>query len=200
MPDIKEFKAKLEALAQMARQKLPEIATSLTITAKALAERRIKEEGFGAQYSESKIPAWFLKGKELNGAGTTFLEQHGVNPPGTPKKTKRKKKGEGLTEEEKLANWKEFRAAQGLQTGYVDLGYSNKMWAAMGPLSVVIDGDIYSAPLGASNTQAQKEMNYNYDRYGDFVGKGLDNDDFNVMGSFVSDELKSLLDQSNLQS
>ena len=199
MPDIKEFQAKLKALKDLALQKLPDIATTLTLTAKALAERRIRESGFGADYSNNKIPAFFLEGKELNGSGTAFLKQHGVFPKGEgPGKQKGKGKTKTLTKEDRLANWKEFRAAQGLPVGFVDLAYSNKMYAGMGPLSVVISGTVYSAPLGATNQQALKEMNFNYIRYGDFIGKALQEDDFVKLREFSQTELINLLNEGNI--
>jgi hypothetical protein len=200
MPDIKEFKQRLQALAEIARAKLPDIATTLTITAKALAERRIKEQGFNAQYSDTQIPAWFFDGKELNGQGTKFLEQHGVFAKGKgPGKKGKKKDKAPLTKEERLANWKEFRQAQGLPIGFVDLTYSGKMFAAMGPLTVQINNNIYSAPLGAGNKQAQSEMNYNFIRYGDFIGIALQPEDFNLLGEFVQSELYNILQTSNLK-
>ena len=204
MPDISVFREKLKALAELVRQELPNMATNLTLNAKALAERRIKESGFNAHYSTTPIPAWFFHGKELNGKGTKWLQQHGVNDEGksgeaTHKKGKKRKKGEAEEKVDRLGTWEEFRQAQGLQGSFVDLSYSNKMWAAMGPLGVIINGNFYSAPLGAGNQQAQQEMNYNFARFGDFIGKGLQSEDFNILAVGVADDLKRVLDSANLQ-
>jgi hypothetical protein len=198
MPDISVFKEKLKSLQDAVRAKLPDIATTLTLSAKAISERRIKDQGFGAEYSKTPIPAWFFHDKELNAQGTAFLNAHGVTQPGAPKKAKRAKKGEGIPKADREATWGEFRAAQGLQNGFVDLSYSNKMFAAMIPQEVQVNGDIYSAPLGASNQQAQKEMNYNFERYGDFIGKALQPEDFNLLGDVVITEFDKLISAANL--
>lgn len=180
MPSLDDFKRNLAKIEAEIRAKLPEVATLLTITAKALAERKIRDHGFGAVYSLNKIPAWFLEGKELNAAGGIFL-----------KKVDKQKEDRGLT------NWKEFRQAQGLQTEFVDLGYSNKMWAGMGPIGVENRGDIVFAPLGGTNAEVQQEMDYNQIRYGDFIGKALEAEDFNLLGGVVIDEFGHIID--NLQ-
>lgn len=176
MADINEFKERMRRLQEELRNQLPDIATTLTLSGKALAERRIKDKGFGAVYSTNKIPSWFLRGKQLNKSGDAFLDL--VDD-----------KAEGLT------NWGEFRAAQGLQTAHTDLSYSNKMWANMQPMEVQVQGDIYRAPLGATNREAQDKMNWNRDRYQDFVGKALTPEDFNTLGEVVISEVIRALQQ-----
>lgn len=199
MPDLNALKEKLNQIRQALEQKLPEIAVTLTISAKALAERNIKEAGFGAKYSQNKIPAWFLHGKELNQKGTKFLQDRGVDAEtgkqGDAKK-KRRKKGETADPGhfDKMTNWGEFRQAQGLQIGYVDLSYSNKMFANMQPVRVEQKGQIYLAPLGATNTEAQDKMNWNRDRYGDFIGKALKPEDRDTLAAVVMDEVVAVID------
>lgn len=204
MPDISVFKQRLRQFAEEARQKLPDVATTLTLSAKALAERNIKDHGFGIDYSENLIPAWFFHDKELNAGGAAWLKQHGVGGDGKPgeathQKGKKRKKGVEEEKVDRFGNWKQFREAQGLQAGFVDLSYSNKMWAGMGPLSLVVKGDVFIVPLGATNRQAAKEMDYNFDRFGDFVGKGLTTDNFTTLAVSVSDQLRDILKSSNLQ-
>lgn len=199
MPDLNALKEKLNQIRQALEQKLPDIAVTLTISAKALAERNIKEAGFGAKYSQNKIPAWFLTGKELNQKGTKFLQDRGVNTEtgeqGEPKK-KRRKKGETADPGhfDKMTNWGEFRAAQGLQTAHVDLSYSNKMFANMQPVRVEQKGHVYLAPLGATNTEAQDKMNWNRDRYGDFIGRALKDEDRDTLATVVMDEVVAVID------
>jgi hypothetical protein len=199
MPDLNELKKRLEEIRQAVRQSLPDIATKISLSAKALAERRIKDEGFGEMYSVNKIPAWFLHGKELNQSGVTFLKKHGVNPDtgeqGEGLKKRRKKKGDPDPGKfDKLTNWGEFRSAQGLQTSHVDLSYSNKMWANTQPRDPEEDGDIVRAPLGATNTEAQNKLNWNRDRYGDFIGKSLKPEDFNLLGELAINEILAILE------
>lgn len=193
------MKNRLQQLREAVEAKLPDIAVAMTLTAKALAERNIKEKGFGRVYSEHKVPAWFLHGKELNAQGTKFLADHGVQADGTqgdPKKKRRKKKGEPAPEPfSKLTNWKEFRGAQGLQTSHVDLSYSNKMFANMQPMPVQVEGYVYRSALGATNVEAQNKMNWNRDRYGDFIGKALGPDEIKILADTALAEVTNVVDQ-----
>lgn len=199
MPDINALKEKLKQIEEAVLQKAPEIAITLTLSAKALAERNIKDKGFGYKYSQNKILAWFLHGKELNQKGTKFLQDRGVDAgtgaQGEPKK-KRRKKGETADpgQFDKTTNWAEFRSAQGLQNAFVDLSYSNKMFANMQPVRVEQKGDLYLAPLGATNTEAQDKMNWNRDRYGDFIGKALTEEDRNTLTDVVVGEVVAIID------
>jgi hypothetical protein len=200
MANLSDLKERIKQIREAVEGKLPDIAVTLTLSAKALAERNIKDKGFAAMYSVNKIPAWFLHGKELNASGTKFLENHGVNPQtgaqGEGKKKRRKKKGDPDPGHfDTTTNWKEFRAAQGLQTDHVDLSYSNKMWANMQPVKVEQRGAIILAPLGATNVEAQDKMNWNRERYGDFIGKGLTDKDRETLTDVVVGEVVAVLDQ-----
>lgn len=174
---IEAMKAIREALPET----LKETATSVSMSAKAIAERTIKDVGFGASYSTNEYPVWFLKGKELSKRGTSFI--YSVE-----------------TEAEKMdidaeANWAQFRGAQGLQTGFVDLTYSGKMWSGMFPQEVEVDGFRYVAPLGHNNKEGQKTMNYNYERYGDFIGSTLTGDNLDALYQIATDEIFRLIDE-----
>src|SRR5690349_20031031 len=114
MPDINKFKKRLKQIREIVSERLPDVAIVLAMSAKALAERRIKDKGFAAVYSQNKYPAWFLHGKELNQKGTKFLQDRGVNlatgEQGEGKKKRRKKKGDPDPGNfESLTNWGEFR-------------------------------------------------------------------------------------------
>lgn len=153
MASLEDLKKKLIDIRNDLPNIMLEAATSMSLTGKALAEREIKDQGFGEMYSNTKVPAWFMTGKELNAGGRTFIE--------------RKKA------EKEPTNWKEFREAQGLQSGYVDLSYSNEMWSGMFPQKPYQAGTLFIAPLGHNNRAGQDKMNWNRDRYGDFMGKAL---------------------------
>jgi hypothetical protein len=200
MADLNDLRKRLQQIREAVAAKLPEIAVTVSISAKALAERNIKDKGFGYTYSTVQIPAWFLHGKELNGAGTTFLKNHGVNEQTGqqgPGKKKRRKKGEAGEAQhfDRTTNWGEFRGAQGLQNKFVDLSYSNKMWANMQPVSIEQQDHIIRAPLGATNTEAQDKMNWNRERYGDFVGKAIGDAERGILTDVVVQEVVNVLDQ-----
>lgn len=201
MPDLDDFKKRIAQIREALNERLPAIAETLALAAKGMAERRMKAEGFGVLYSNNPVPAWFFHGKELNQRGTKFLEQRGVDPgtgiAGEAKK-KRKKKGEPAEQYPTTATWKEFRAAQGLQTAFIDLSYSNKMWANMQPVKVENRGQIVVALLGATNREAQNKMNWNRERFGDFILKSLNEEDGRVLGEVAISELVAVLDQFKL--
>lgn len=196
MADLNDFRDRIAAVEAQILKELPSLATTMALTAKALSERRIREVGFGEKYSDHKIPVWFLKGKELNSAGLDYIEN------AQPKKGDKKKKTlEEITDQDLadgMGNWAEFRAAQGLQSGHVDFGYTNKTWAAMAPIKVTEENLVFTAYLGATNEEAQKKMNYGYKMYGDFVSRGLVDTDRKIMAGIPMDGIKKIIDNSNL--
>lgn len=203
MATIQDLKEKFQQIREAMHAKLPDIAMTVAITAKSLSERNIREKGFSYKYSTNKVPAWFFKGKELNGTGLAFLqglkkkevkESKGkVNKKESTKKVKDSDSIEGET------TWGEFRGAQGLQSGFVDLGYTNKMWADMSPVEVKQDSDgITRAILGGRTRENQDKMNYNFARYGDFVKKGLGEKEKELLIDVAKEEMISLIEQFNL--
>ena len=180
MSDLADLIKRLKAFRDAIPDVMPIVATSVSMSAKALADRTIKDKGFGFLYSQTEVPAWFFKGKELNKRGLAYLESL-----------------EEKADEENpaLTNWGEFRNSQGLQSKYVDLTYSGKMWASMFPQDVQIDLFRYVAPLGSTNKEGQNKMNWNYERYGDFVGEALKGDSEDILYNVAHDELVRLLDE-----
>lgn len=194
MPTIQDLKARLQQIREAVEQKLPDIAATLALSAKALSERRIKDQGFGAGYSLNRVPAWFMLGKELNQSGAVFIKA----------KIKQDQKNTHVQDGVKFypddygTNWGDFRRAQGLQSYHVDLGYTNMMWGNMQVVRIEQDSNITRALLGGSNNQAQNEMNYNRDRYGPFVQLGLQPSDVKLLSDTVGAEVRLVLDQFKL--
>lgn len=200
---ISQLANDLAAAREAVEKILMDLAIEITITAKAIAERLIVEKGIGYTYSTVLYPAFYLVGKELNGRGTQFLHDK-MFPPSLDVQERRKAKDKTKA---KLAgkpaptidpyaaytNWGEFREAQGLQNKFVDWHYSNKMFQAMAPIDPKRDGDIFRAPLGATNREAQDKMNWNYERYGDFIGKALTQDDLKFLSEFATDKVLTTL-------
>ena len=176
MSDLKELIVKFKALRDALPEVMPAVATSVSLSAKAIAERTIKDKGFGELYSAVDVPAWFLEGKQLNNSGKNFLDN--INESDYP-----------------FTNWGELRKAQGLQNSHVDLTYSGKMWAGMFPQDVEVTGVRYIAPLGNNNKEGQNKMNWNFDRYGDFVGRTLTGDNLDLLYNVAFDELVRLIDE-----
>lgn len=159
--DISELRKKLERLKSQLPIELPKMAKEFAMTVKADAERKIKDKGFGKVYSETLVPSYWFYDKELNAKGKTFLE--GLIPV-------EDEEGDKVY----LTNWKEFREAQGLQTKFVDLSYSNEMWRGLFPSEPYVINEQYFSELAHTNTEGQDKMNYNRERYGEFILKSAD--------------------------
>lgn len=183
MANLQDFKNYLQRLREAVEEKLPDIAETIALSAKAIAERRIKDEGFGKSYSTNPIPVWFLSGKELNASGLKYID---ANKKGSKKRGKPAGDGTGT--------WGEFRAAQGLQNSFVDLSYSNKMWANMQPVAIVREGSVVYARLGGTNTEAQNKMNWNRDEYGDFIGAALKPEDQDTLAEIGFEEIGKIIE------
>lgn len=123
---------------------------SVQVTSKFLVAKiqQIRKVGIG-QYSTKTYSASFLKGKELNAAGKSFIEN----------KRKAKQK----------TNWKEFRMAQGLQGSFVDVSYSGQMLNSTGIQKNNRVSYIYYSTIGGRNAEAKMKLEANRKRYGDFL-------------------------------
>lgn len=190
MADLNDFRKRLKEIRDAVEAKLPDIAVTLTLSAKALAERNIKEKGFGAKYSKSKLPHWFLDGKELNQQGAAWLEAKKKKDQAATKTVDKKV----IYPEDWGVTWGEFRAAQGLQVGHVDLTYTGMMFSNMQPVGIEQQGGIVRAPLGATNKETQDKMNWNRERYGDFIGKAITPKDRELLVEVVVGEVVAVID------
>lgn len=134
---------------------LLETASVMANDAVGLASHIVTEKGFGETYSDKMVPAFFFYGKELNGSGKTYIENLEDDP------------------ESDGTNWGLFRKAQGRQNSFVDLNYSTKMWGGMRPDEPQQVGSAYFCYLGHNTQEGRNKMNWNFQRYGDFIGKAL---------------------------
>ncbi len=173
MPDINDLKKKFQEVREAIYKELPDVVLLLTVTAKSIAEKKLRQQGMGAKYSETTYPAFFLEGKEKSGAGKKYIEK--------------------AIEDDVEVNWKGLRQAEGLPTDFVNLSFTNKMWAGMGPQTPYWkDGVVYS-PLGGNTIEVVNKMNWNYDRYGDFLGKQLGKDEIAVLQVVAKNKVIKIL-------
>lgn len=168
MANIDELREKLKFLLQNLPEMAKPVATEMSLTGKALAERIIKDKGFGKEYSDTQLPNWFLKGKGLN------------------------KKGEKAVTKG-AQTWKEVRKEAGLQIDYVDLSYSNEMWRGMLPQEPIVNGATVVAPLAHNNTAGQNKMDWNRARYGDFIGAVLKEEQRDLIAEVGTDGLARIV-------
>lgn len=139
---------RIEQFKQELINTMPAISTEVTglfVTAKI---NQLRKVGI-ANYSPKLYSAHRLKGKELNSAGRTFLDN----------KIKKKEP----------TNWAQLRNAQGLQTRFVDLYYSGQMLNSVGIERNNTVSFRYYSIVGARNDEARKKMFYNQLRYKNFL-------------------------------
>lgn len=175
MAHIQQLIENLKKIQDNLHKVLLDSASTIAIDAVGLAEEQILERGFGANYSDDFIPSYFLKGKQINAGGLAYLEKVADDP-------------------EVGANWKGFRKAQGLQTGFVDLSYSRTMWQGLRPEEAKNEGSKYFCFIGHNNNEGRKKMNWNFARYGDFIGKGLKGQE-EILQSVAEENIRQLLDE-----
>jgi hypothetical protein len=179
MADLNDLQRRLQKVRQEILNSLPDLSRLNTITAKALIERKIRQQGFGAMYSGNKLPAWFFDGKEKSNAGAAYIES-------VKKKDEAAKDGEetGMT-------WADLRRAEGLPTDHVDLGFTNKMWAGMGPQTPYYKGEgQIVCPLGGNSAEVVNKMNWNRDRYGDYLGKSLGPEEIKILTQVMLEQIQ----------
>jgi hypothetical protein len=145
----KEHLAKLQKLSEEIKRVGQNIAQKMALTGKSLVQHRIQSEGFGAEYSTNDIPAYFLKGKARNAAGRKYLEENNLD--------------------DDLVSWGAFRKAQGLQNDFVDLTYSGRMFAGLTVIEKATEGTRFVARLGGSDREVDQKLDWNAQRYGDFL-------------------------------
>lgn len=180
-PDTSAFQDKIRRIREALEAKQGEIATQLSLSVKALANRNAVEYGIGASYSNNDVPVFYFDQSTINQGGKEYIKKQ--------KKSKRNGGNNGL------GNWKGLRAAEGLQVNHVDLTHSGQMWRGIVPLPPMKQGNVVVAPLGGTTLEVQKEMNYNYERFGDFILKSLTPENQETLRIFVNDEIKKIINE-----
>ena len=152
--NLKEYKAHLTAVRQKIVEELPVIANEIAVsTLSLIKDRSINEgilidgkEGNKAQYSTRPILTSYFKGKELNRAGTAYIEAN------------------------KLGTWSAFKAAQGRGSQNVNLAYSMRMWTNIQVLRGNITGDgKFQLIIGGIDAETKKKIEQNTERFGSFL-------------------------------
>jgi hypothetical protein len=152
---IEEFLQKLTRIRSDIEKDGEPIMERAAISARALIERRIKEEGIGKYSENKKTPAFRFYGKGTNKSKeAAFIKQKSKKVDGEPQYT----------------NWKEFRESQGLQTSHIDLTYTGRMFNNLKVTNVGKLGQLkFVATLSNDQELEAKKMEWNTERYGEFL-------------------------------
>lgn len=172
MANTEDLKKRLQELRDNMDTVLAPVATLVSGTGKAMAERTIREKGFGQEYADTQLPTW-------------FSNKNSLNKKVDKAKAKRNKEAEGG---KGYMSWKEVRKAAGLQVNFVDLAYSNEMWRGMQPQEPFRQGNYLLAPIAHNNEKGQKKMDWNRDRYGDFFFLVLEGQPMKELGEIGQEE------------
>lgn len=189
MATIADLQERLREAKKELLAALPELAIENTINGKALAERKIREIGFGAKYSGNRVPAWYFVGQQLNKAGENYL----INKTKLDEKNSKIVNGERVYAPDSGVTWGELRQAQGLQVDHVDLGYTNKMWAGLVPEAPYFEDGKIICQLAGNNTEVINKLSFNFQRYGDFFAKVLGPKEIEVMTLALADKINTIL-------
>ena len=176
MADINDFKKRLRLLKKVVYERMPNIIEDYAHEASILSERKIIDSGFGEDYSTNEVPAFFFLGKELNAGGKKIIKE-------------KSKKKEGL-------NWSGFRAAQGLPNDHVTLSYSNEMWRGLSIIKVEKKGGKFIAYLGGNSKASKDKLTWNFERYGDFIKKGISDSDMKYLNDEANKKILKIIKEN----
>lgn len=145
--NIDEAIERIDRLIGAVEAEMPIISEEIATNAMALIINRIQQEGLqGRFYSENELPKFFFHDRELNEGGRRLL---------------RNKKKKGIS-------YKEWRAANGLQVGHVDLTYSGRMFQNISVTGTVRIGDRFVTIVGGVDKEVKDKLIWNARRFGDF--------------------------------
>jgi hypothetical protein len=124
----------------------PRIAETQAQTVLALSTYRIQQNGLAAaHYTGKSVPRFFFKAKAFNEGGRAYA----------------KKKGQGT--------YAGFKAALGLKSDVVTLTFTGRMFRSLTTLPGSNTGTIYTARVVAADQESADKVQWNIDRYGDFL-------------------------------
>lgn len=189
MADISDLQSKIKAAREALLKALPELATENTINGKSLAERKIREVGFGAKYSGNRVPAWYFLGEWKSKAGEAYV----LKKQAYDEKHAKTVDGEKVYADDAGVTWAELRQAEGLQTDHVDLGFTNKMWAGLVPQQPYYQGDKIVCELAGNSVEVINKLSFNFQHYGDFFAKVLGPKEIELMTLALANRIKTIL-------
>jgi hypothetical protein len=174
MASLKQLIENIKAIEQELPNVMRQAAEIMANDGKALAERTIKDKGFGALYNSYELPPWYYEGKELNQIGAKFISE-------------KNEADEGFA-------WRDLRKEQGLQIDFVDLSYTARMWNGMRPDAVKEEDGKFFCVMGHNDKEGRNKMNWNFERYGDFIGIALEGQE-ELLQQVAFDHIEQLLEK-----
>jgi hypothetical protein len=145
-----EYQQRISEMVGALKQQAPAIALRMGQTGLSLVKERsirdgIQVDGVYQEYSDTKIPKKFFKGKALNAAGDAYSSSGG--------------KG----------TYEEFKRVQGRGSKHVNAFYSGRMWTALRIVSQTQNGYRYSVLVGMTDPAELEVLVKNLTKYGNFL-------------------------------
>lgn len=120
------------------------------------------KEGNYTDYSVNKVLTVRFIGSELNQAGRDFIAKN------------------------RLATWQDFKIAQGLPAGHVNLSYTNRMWTSLAIINVKKEGYKIIFTIGTMDDEVKEYIADLVKRYGNFAKPTL-SESFELNKDFVQE-------------
>ncbi|MBF9140843.1 hypothetical protein [Hymenobacter properus] len=137
---------KLARTKEAVLQAGPRLALLYATTVLALVTLRIQSQGLtGKHYSPTLIPTFFFGKEALNAGGRAYIKKN------------------------KLGNWAGLRAAEGLQTAFVDLTHSGRMMRSLAVTGKGANGAVFLAAIVAADQESATKVERNLARYGNWL-------------------------------
>lgn len=155
MPTLNDLDLKLQTLEAELLKETPKVVKLYATDYLAVAINQIQKEGIkGEQYSTTP----FYAGKSI------YNNKSGFSPRGKAfdgQKKKEQKKREDGTDRKTMylpGGYEELRQLNGLQTAFVDLTFSGRMFQNLGVVKEAIEGGKFLAFIGASNQEEKDKL------------------------------------------
>ncbi|MCA9497108.1 MAG: hypothetical protein KC589_09255 [Nanoarchaeota archaeon] len=145
----------IDSFIQALSKEIPDIMVETAISGKSLIQNRIQESGINADgsslgnYSEKDVPAFFFKGKSNNQGGESYIDAQ--------------------IEEGGGVSYADFRRANGLQTNFIDLTFSGRMWSNIGVKNIASGNNKTTVTIGAKTDDNELKLFYSEKRFGDIL-------------------------------
>ena len=174
---VEEYIQVLDNSIETLENKMFDVAEEIATGGLALVVNRIQSEGLpGRSYSTNKLPAFFAKGRENNAGGRAVLET-------------KKVKAEGIS-------YKEWREANGLQTSFVDLTFTGRMFQGLTVIEVTNKDGNYVAVVGGFDKEVNDKLRWNAIRFGQFLE--LNDEESAILTDIFNERVLEILKSTNL--
>ncbi len=162
---------KIDAFLANLDEEMVRISEELAVNAKSMIMHRIQTEGLpGRHYSTMPLPPYFFDDRALNAGGRRLLDRHEKKAIRDAQRAEgvRVRKNKALDELDDGISYYEWRLANGLQVGFVDLTFTGRMWQNTGPVVTEKHGDVYVTKVTGFNEETRQKLRWNAERFGDF--------------------------------